>query len=554
MIRLEEVKNKKELLQDFFIWLFDDKLIINKSISLQDEVDFSLCSNYCDPNIYFPEQIKNFFDTKAMQRLGKISQLGLSINFFPNLYHSRLEHSKGVYNKKVEEFFYKYQDSSWKEYIENNNLKLYLIAELIKMAGHDIGHLPLSHALEIQINGKKGFHEEIGQRIMLENKEIQDVLSSISPSLNDILKNLYNNNFVNFSQHDESNYDVDRLDYLVRDSLYLGSYSYLPIQNYETICVKSNDNNVPLHNSDYSIIESNSGNCYIDVYDYSSLKEIEKALSFRLKQYKNVYTSIYVQTYEFCIKNFLDTFLDSDSNIGNNLKTFLLNLKNTDLKNLDLDEFINWNEINFYSELLDIAKKHENPNVRDLSAMIIPNMSEFLTLIYSHLNLNSNDSKKYSKFDKDFLQKIKNLIVDDSNLSTKLKSKDFFSDNILFLPESMPFLDSYEKGLINSYSYDIYAYKSKDPIYIKDKCGKIYELSHHPENSCDWNAKKISLHSTFANIPYLRYNGVSEDLIDKLEAFFKNDSKRLDIKINDYNTNMSPLQTNHNIEDTFLEI
>ena len=39
---------------------------------------------------------KKFFETKAMKRLGRISQLGLAINNFPNLYHSRLEHSNGV--------------------------------------------------------------------------------------------------------------------------------------------------------------------------------------------------------------------------------------------------------------------------------------------------------------------------------------------------------------------------------------------------------------------------------------------------------------------------
>lgn len=121
MLRLEDTENKKQALHDFFVWLFDDNRIVDKSITLYDEVDFSLCSNYNDPNIYYPSQIKKFFDTKAMQRLGRISQLGsLAINNFPNLYHSRLEHSKGVYYRKVEEFFYNFQNPSWKKYIEDN--------------------------------------------------------------------------------------------------------------------------------------------------------------------------------------------------------------------------------------------------------------------------------------------------------------------------------------------------------------------------------------------------------------------------------------------------
>lgn len=115
MLRLENVENKKQAFQIFFMWLFDDDRIIDKSIVLYDEIDFALCSSYCDPNIYYPAQIKRFFDTQAMNRLSRISQLGLAINNHPNLYHSRLEHSKGVYYRKVEEFFYNFQDSSWKK-------------------------------------------------------------------------------------------------------------------------------------------------------------------------------------------------------------------------------------------------------------------------------------------------------------------------------------------------------------------------------------------------------------------------------------------------------
>ena len=86
-----------------------------------------------------------------MKRLGRINQLGLAISENNNFYHNRLEHSKGTYNRKLEELIYLTSDNSYKEYIEKNNLKLYLLAELIKEAGHDIGHLPLSHIMEIKI-------------------------------------------------------------------------------------------------------------------------------------------------------------------------------------------------------------------------------------------------------------------------------------------------------------------------------------------------------------------------------------------------------------------
>lgn len=432
MLRLEDVENKKQVLHDFFVWLFDDNRIANKSITLYDEVDFSLCHNYKDPNIYYPLQIKNFFDTKAMKRLNRISQLVLAINNYPNLYHTRLEHSKGVYYRKVEEFFYKFQDSSWRKYIENNNLKLFLIAELIKMAGHDIGHLPLSHAFEEQIIGERGAHEEIGKRIMLENDEIQTVLTSISPYMNSILSDLYNKDLFNFKEHDESNYDVDRLDYLVRDTLYSGFSVNLPTQVYQTVCVKGDKNNIPMLNSDNSISETCFGNCFIDVYDFSSLSEIIKALNLRKQQYKDIYISFEVQIFESSIKNFLTAFLESNLDTGKDLKIFLSNLKNTKIEDLDLNEFINWDEIRLYSNLLDIAENSEDLNIRDLATIIIPHMSEFLTLIYSFLHL-YDKSQTYSDDDKKFLKKIKMLITSNSAFSNNLKDKNYVSNNIIFI-------------------------------------------------------------------------------------------------------------------------
>ena len=271
--------------------MFDDSRISNPSINISKEIDLSLCPYYYDPYIYYPEQIKAFFDTPVMKRLGKISQLDLTINDYPNAYHNRLEHSKGVYYKKLEEFLYNYQNPSWKKYIEDNNLKLYLLAELIKMAGHDIGHPPLSHAIERETIGRSGLHEEIGQRIMLENPDIQQTLLSISPEFPQVLANLYNKNTLNFREHDESNYDVDRLDNLNRDNLYFGNKINLPLQQYQTICVEKDENGIPKTNPDFSISETNSGNSYIDVYDFSSLSEIEKTLLTRLSGYSNAYMS-----------------------------------------------------------------------------------------------------------------------------------------------------------------------------------------------------------------------------------------------------------------------
>ena len=267
MIRLENIENKELLLKDFFTWLFEDENIV-----LYHEEDLSLCHDYSDCNIYYPSGIKDFFETSFMQRLNRISQLGLAINVNQNLYNNRLEHSKGVYNRKVEEFFYNYQNPSWKKYIEDNNLKPYIIGDLIKMAGHDIGHLPLSHVFEMYAFNQKGAHEEIGKKIMLQDPEICSILKKIHPDLPKIIDELYNKKLLNFSEHDESSYDVDRIDFLSRDSLYYGYLSYLPVQSYETVNIKVDEKDLPLEDSDNSIIQDNTSSKSIDVYDYGTTK------------------------------------------------------------------------------------------------------------------------------------------------------------------------------------------------------------------------------------------------------------------------------------------
>ncbi len=273
MLDLENISTKEDIIREFFTWLFDDSRIKNHSISLQKETDLTLVKDYNDPNIYFPNQIYDFFQTQAMKRIGRVGQLFFTVNIFPNTYHNRLEHSKGVYNRKVEEFIYNFQQPEWKDFIESNDLKLTLIAELIKVAGHDIGHFPLSHAFEEQVFQTHGAHEIIGQRLMLENPEIQSVLSSISDDLPEVLSSLYSHPVLNFPAHDESSYDVDRLDYVSRDALYKG-------------------NPVSLHTAKYSPTPRlSTTDSFVDVYNQESISNIEELLKKRDEFYSSLYMS-----------------------------------------------------------------------------------------------------------------------------------------------------------------------------------------------------------------------------------------------------------------------
>lgn len=553
-MNLEDLDTKESVVFDFFTWLYNNDSVISKKVELHKEFDISLAPYYMDPNIYFPQQFNDFFNTSFMQRLGRISQLSLAINVFPNAYNNRLEHSKGAYNRKLEEYLYRFQDKSWKEYIEKNNLKLYVIGDLLKMCGHDIGHFPLSHAFEEEIYNSHEAHELIGRRIMCEDKEIQDVYESISPDLLKIIRELYETDVLSVNNHNEGSYDVDRLDYLSRDTLYIGNPQNLLTQKYKRIPVSIDKSGKIIEDYDGSVTEDKSSDRYIDVYDYESLKEIERLLNLRYTMYKNCYMSCNTKVNECAIGKFLDALLANKSNVGKELKDFIFNLKATDICHANLSDFKIWDDIKLFTVLLDIAEEHENKNIRDLATMVIPTMDSLLNMLYSHFNIRTK--KDFSKDDISLLTKIKELIKSDSELAINLKNRNFTLKNTL-INESESLLPDNEA--ITTFSYVLKAYKTKEPIYIKSRTGKIYELSKHPDRECDWENKKTVIQAQYLYIPYLKLCGMSPDEIDKIKISLKDESetnysdshskKDFESKVN-----MQQLQVGHKMEDVILEL
>lgn len=476
MINLENINTKEDLIQTFYTWLFNDKSINNKSINLEKEIDISLAPYYLDPYIYYPKQIADSFNTKAMKRLGRISQLALANDIYPNIYHSRLEHSKGVYNRKLEEFLYHFQNSNWRKYIEENNLKIYLIGDLIKMAGHDIGHLPLSHLMETEILLYKGAHEELGKRIMLEDQEIHDVLTKISYKLPLVLKELYEKHIMNFKEHDESSFDVDRCDYVARDYLYFGTPLHLPYSTYESIPVELDSTGMPIEDEDHSIKITNNSCQKIDVYNANCLPIIEKLLENRLNGYSSIYSDPLVIAHEKTINTFFRAF--KSQYFKSDLNTLVIDFKEKGLENIDLEELLEWDDIKLYSEIINVAEQHPDPNIRDLATMTIPNMKAFLNLIYSHFDLRNKTTSALSHEDIKFLQKIKSLISANNCFAKNLRNPNYTDENIIFFDESsfkilenriQQFISNSQlnKEIINTSLVSKKAYSIDEPIYIR---------------------------------------------------------------------------------------
>lgn len=558
MDNLNNVRNKKRIVEKFFKWVFD-----RENVELEQEVDITLVADYYDPNIYYPKEIAAFFKTDAMQRLGRIGQLGLMVLEGNNFYNNRLEHSKGVYNRKLEELIYLSASKDFRKYIEENNLKMYLVAELIKLAAHDIGHLPLSHIMEVKVLGRRGAHEDLGRRVLLEDEQISQVLDSICPNFKEILKEQINEDVLSLDSHDDGNYDVDRLDYLYRDALYSG----VKIKDYDherfyRKYAKLDENGKLARNSDGSIIIADD-NCeekvMVDIYKARSLKEIEKLLELRVQNYQNMYFSANTQVSDSLVGEFLKYMLEDDScQEGNELKEYTKKLIDQK-ENIDIKEFLAWDDIRFFKNCIEFAENTSNKNIREFAAMIIPNIYALMNLTYSHLDLKNAREEKYQNLSnehKNFIKKIKEIILSKDDLSMMIKDKKYYSRNCL-ISTNQDVIDKLQEKYGESLSYTeatVYGYKTKTPIYVEDEQGHIFELHKHPQRCCDWDERKETTKIVYSAIPELKLKGFSDDQIANIVKDFKapEQSKNNQARANEKNDiSMRIVKVDSNMEDYF---
>jgi uncharacterized protein len=151
----------------------------------------------------------DILDHPFVQRLRRISQLGLSHLVYPGAVHNRFHHAVGSMFLMQEAI-----DSLRSKGVEITPQEDEAVCYAILL--HDVGHGPFSHALEHSIV-KEVQHEDISSIIMDRLNEEFDGKLDLAIK---IFKNEYKKKFLH--QLVSSQLDMDRLDYLARDSFYSG--------------------------------------------------------------------------------------------------------------------------------------------------------------------------------------------------------------------------------------------------------------------------------------------------------------------------------------------
>jgi len=270
--------------------------------------------------------IINLIDSREFQRLRFIKQLGFAYLAYPSATHTRFEHSLGV--AFLAKRFLERITS-----LEDKNLTI--VAALL----HDIGHGPLSHSCEA-LTGIS--HEAWTKEIILGKTEVNDLLVKFDKNCPQTICNILDSSEIISGQ-----LDVDRMDYLLRDSHMTGTgYGRFDLEwmlNVMTADIKNDKVEIGVVDKGQSVVE-----------------DFEMA---RVYMYKNVYlhkTNLAAHNMLIALFNRLKSHFCPDESIK---RVFLSGNKNTAEL---LDDYLSITDVDLYY-LLKQLQYSDDAVIRDLS-------------------------------------------------------------------------------------------------------------------------------------------------------------------------------------------
>lgn len=225
----------------------------------------------------YDQLIWDLIQTKEVQRLRRIKQLGGTYMVFHTAEHSRFSHSLGVYEmarKIIRALMHRGTILSEEERL------LVLSAALL----HDLGHGPFSHSFE-SVFGVR--HELFTEKIIIGNTEVNRVLESYCKGFATKVRDVINKSYPNplIVSIISSQLDADRLDYLLRDAYFTGaSYGEIDVDRIlRTMRVVNNK----------------------IVYKVSGMHAIEDYLMSRYQMYWQVYLHSTGRSFDLVIQRML---------------------------------------------------------------------------------------------------------------------------------------------------------------------------------------------------------------------------------------------------------
>jgi hypothetical protein len=167
--------------------------------------------------------VARLMDAREVQRLRRIRALGHASFAFPGAEHSRFAHAVGsahVMQRYLDRVRRLASDIPASDRIDDDMARVALAAALL----HDVGHGPFSHTFEAVLPDARA-HEEWTSSIILDpDTEVHAVLHAIDPQVPALVERLVHGHspIRHLARAVSGTFDVDRCDYLLRDSYMTG--------------------------------------------------------------------------------------------------------------------------------------------------------------------------------------------------------------------------------------------------------------------------------------------------------------------------------------------
>ena len=232
--------------------------------------------------------IWRLINSKEMQRLRRIKQLGGTYQVFQSAEHSRFVHSLGVYQVVRRMLETECLTNALSDY----DKLCVMCAGLL----HDIGHGPFSHSFEGVFEEN---HEDMTVRMILEKSEVHDILVSLYKQLPQDVASIIQHTHPNriLIQMVSSQLEADRMDYLLRDSYMSGTtYGHFDMSRIlRTMRIR--DGKIVYKESGVQAIENYilaRYHMYWQVYYHPTARSYEHLLQSVFQRVKDLYYDGYV--------------------------------------------------------------------------------------------------------------------------------------------------------------------------------------------------------------------------------------------------------------------